>query len=350
MIAASSLAAFLATEGIEGSRLESYDDLTGQTLKEGDTPEGKATIAFGLTKYKDGQSVEPGDILDLQEAWDEMFHYLHHEVAPALMRLIKVPLTENQANAYASFLFNFGEGKAKGYTLTRLINSGAGDQALARQWMKYVYAGGKKMLGLHRRRMAEVLLWFGLDWRAALNVSWDDDVFDVMMRLGYEPKADDVEADLFDADYDPTPETPMTTDDLNIRQRWRLQGAIGTKEISINTKLPNEVPYGLGDPREVGLQPKEESRRYQGAVQKEKGAEMENIGRNLTIATGVTGTAVTLSDNVSDLFSTLGQVGLTILSLAALIGVVYWVTGKWRKRRGENLEAEGEIDAVQGMY
>ena len=77
MIAASSLAAFLATEGIEGSRLEAYDDLTGQTLNEGDTPEGKPTIAFGLTKYKDGQAVEPGDVLDIQEAWDEMFHYLH---------------------------------------------------------------------------------------------------------------------------------------------------------------------------------------------------------------------------------------------------------------------------------
>ena len=63
MIAASSLAAFLATEGIEGSRLEAYDDLTGHTLNEGDTPEGKATIAFGLTKYIDTQAVAPGDVL-----------------------------------------------------------------------------------------------------------------------------------------------------------------------------------------------------------------------------------------------------------------------------------------------
>ena len=285
MIAASSLAAFLATEGIEGSRLEAYDDLTGQTLNEGDTPEGKPTIAFGLTKYKDGQAVEPGDVLDLQEAWDEMFHYLHHKVAPALMRLIKVPLNENQANAFGSFLFNFGESKAAKYTLTRLINEGADDETIARQWMKYVYAGGEKMLGLYRRRMAEVLLWMGLDWRAALNVGWDDDVIDVAMQLGYEPEP--VEHDLFDEAYDPTPETPLTTDDLNIRQRWRLQGAIGTIEPSINTKLPDEVPYGIADPKEAGLKPKEETRRYQGAVQKEKGVEMENIGRNLTIATGV---------------------------------------------------------------
>ena len=348
MIAASSLAVFLATDGIEGFRLEAYDDLTGRTLNEGDKPVGKPTIAGGLTKYKDGTPVEPGDSLRLQEAWDEMFDYLYREVAPSLKRLIKVPLSEEQANAFGSFLFNFGEVKARGYTLTRLINEGADDEAIARKWMEYIYADGNKMLGLYRRRMAEVLMWLGVDWRLALNVGWDNDVMDVARQAGYKPEP--VEHDLFDEAYDPTPETPLTTDDLNIRQRWRLQGAIGTKEISINTKLAAEVPYGIADPKEVGLQPKEESRRYQGAVQKEKGAEMENIGRNLAIASGATGAAVTLSDNLSDLFATLGQVGLTILALAAFVGVVYWVTGKWRKRRGENLEAQGEIDAVQGMY
>lgn len=328
MIAASSLAAFLATEGIEGFHLEAYDDLTGKTLNEGDTPKGKPTIAGGLTKYKDGQAVEPGDAIDLQEAWDEMFHYLHHEVAPALMRLIKVPLLENQANAYGSFLFNFGESKAAKYTLTRLINEEADEEDIARQWMKYVYAGGEKMLGLYRRRMAEVLLWLDLDWRAALNVGWDDDVIDVAMQLGYEPEP--VEHDLFDENYDPTPDTPLTTADLNHRSFERVKGQkvpLG----SMVKRVPIESVEYLDDP-EPQVKPIEDSQRGKGYAKTQTGKEVGVAGVIGTgaVAVGAVEPVVAFVDKYPK------DTILWVFVILTILGVGYYMYGKWQRTKGED--------------
>ena len=98
------LAQFLATEGIEGFRLQTYDDKTGDRLDEGETAEGKASIAVGLIKYSDGSPVEPGDELTLQEAWDETYHYLNKVLEPSLKRLLVVSLPDNKLMAFASWL------------------------------------------------------------------------------------------------------------------------------------------------------------------------------------------------------------------------------------------------------
>ena len=325
MIAAVPLASFLITEGIEGWRAKSYDDATGKTVDEGDDVQGVVTIGPGLTRWRDGALIAPGSSVTYQEGMDMLLAYLHEDVAPAIDRLIDVELSEDEEAAFGSFLYNLGETKVKGYTLTRMINEGAPDADLARKWMEYVYAGGKKELGLYRRRMAEVLLWFGLDWRAALNVTWNDDVIDVMNRLGYEN-----ELDLFDDDYDPTPETPLTTTDLNAREYLRMQ----KPKLAI-TKLTPRVPVAavqyLDNP-EPQVKRIEDSQRGKGYAKTQTGTEIGVAGVVGTgaVAVGAVEPVVAFVDRYPKDTILWVFVALTVL------GMIYYMYGKWQRQKGED--------------
>ena len=86
---------------------------------------------------------------------------LHEDMAQALMsvwRLIKVPLNDNQEAALADFTFNCGSGNLQTSTLRRVINRGAFDET-PQQFMRWVYARGRKLNGLIRRRTAEAELF-----------------------------------------------------------------------------------------------------------------------------------------------------------------------------------------------
>lgn len=72
--------------------------------------------------------------------------------------LTAVPLNENQFSALVSFCFNLGTGAYQRSTLRRKINRGEYDEA-AREFRKWVYAGGIKFRGLVRRRQAEEWLF-----------------------------------------------------------------------------------------------------------------------------------------------------------------------------------------------
>ena len=76
-----------------------------------------------------------------------------------MIRLSPALLVESQARqaAIIDFIFNLGAGKYQASTLRRKIN--AGDWPGAReQLLRWVFAGGKKLNGLVRRREAEVKL------------------------------------------------------------------------------------------------------------------------------------------------------------------------------------------------
>jgi len=83
-----------------------------------------------------------------------------------LRRYVAVPLNQNQWDALISFLFNVGPGR-KGGKSGLLELKGGGQSTLLRclnlayyvgaaeQFERWVYAGGKKLGGLVRRRRAE---------------------------------------------------------------------------------------------------------------------------------------------------------------------------------------------------
>ena len=141
-------------------------------------PAGQVTIGYGNTCWEDGEPVHLGDEIDEAGATQLLWSYMRNEVEPALDRLIKVPLQIHQRDAFASFVFNLGEAKVRNYTLTRLINEQAPTAEICDWWVKYRIGGGKPLLGLYRRRLAEVLMWNNLPidkaWGATATTTWRD--------------------------------------------------------------------------------------------------------------------------------------------------------------------------------
>lgn len=72
--------------------------------------------------------------------------------------LIKVDLSKNQIYALTSLTYNIGLGAFKKSTLLRLINQEKFTEA-AQQFDRWVYANGKKLNGLVKRRNEEKMLF-----------------------------------------------------------------------------------------------------------------------------------------------------------------------------------------------
>ena len=78
----------------------------------------------------------------------------------AVLRHIRVPLEDGQFNALCSFVFNLGSGALQSSTLRRKINRGDYIGA-ANEFPRWVFAGGRKLKGLVRRREHERLMFIG---------------------------------------------------------------------------------------------------------------------------------------------------------------------------------------------
>lgn len=77
----------------------------------------------------------------------------------AVESAVDVPITDDQFAALVSFVYNNGADAFRKSTLLKLLNQGkhaeAGDQLL-----RWVWAGGKKLVGLENRRKAERELYY----------------------------------------------------------------------------------------------------------------------------------------------------------------------------------------------
>jgi lysozyme len=133
---------------------------------------GIATIGYGSIRYRDREPVQLGDTISREDAEELLTHYIATQIDPMIPRLIPRPLTQPQWDAFASFLYNFGFEKTRGYSLTRVIAEGPKDNSLEalraweadviHWWPVYRMAGGKALLGLYRRRVAELLTFLHL--------------------------------------------------------------------------------------------------------------------------------------------------------------------------------------------
>lgn len=128
-------------KSFEGLRLEAYLDSVAVP-----------TIGYGHTRgVKLGQTIT-------QEQADALLEEDIHEFELAIQRLVHVNLTQNQFDALVSFTFNLGIGSLKQSTLLKKLNAGDITGA-ANEFNRWVYAGGKKLTGLVKRRSAERLLF-----------------------------------------------------------------------------------------------------------------------------------------------------------------------------------------------
>jgi len=76
----------------------------------------------------------------------------------AVLRLIRVPLEDGQFDALASFTFNLGAGALQRSTLRRKVNR-AEHADVPAEFRRWVWAGGRRLKGLIRRREAEAGLY-----------------------------------------------------------------------------------------------------------------------------------------------------------------------------------------------
>lgn len=134
------------TEASEGCPATVYLDPIG-------TPTGGYGHTKGLTKDMVGIPVDP----DQADIWLQAD--LQAAIA-AVNRLVTVALTQHQFDALVDFTFNVGAGNFASSTLLKLLN--AGDYAGAdQQFSRWIYAAGKTLPGLVKRRAAETA-WFNL--------------------------------------------------------------------------------------------------------------------------------------------------------------------------------------------
>lgn len=80
--------------------------------------------------------------------------------AGAVLRLVRVPLTQGQFDALVDFTFNLGAGRLNGSTLLRNLNTGQ-YAAAAGQLLRWDHAGSRELAALTTRRKAEFALWQG---------------------------------------------------------------------------------------------------------------------------------------------------------------------------------------------
>ena len=111
-------------------------------------PVGILTACTGHT----GPELRMGQTFTRQQCEDMLFSDL--EKHATALDCVKRPLTDGQKAAFLSFAFNVGNGAFCKSTLVRKANAGDMQGACA-ELSRWVYAGGKQLPGLVKRRTAE---------------------------------------------------------------------------------------------------------------------------------------------------------------------------------------------------
>lgn len=128
----------------EGYRANWYDDGVGVQ-----------TIGFGHTGKLPSGFHAP---LSAEEALTLLVDHDLPRYEQAVAEAVKVPVSEAEFSALVSLCFNIGINAFKDSTLLRMLNRGDYNGA-AFQFEKWVYAGGRRMVGLEKRREAEKKLF-----------------------------------------------------------------------------------------------------------------------------------------------------------------------------------------------
>ena len=138
----------------EGFRAKAYLD-----------PVGIPTIGYGLTRYfhREGAPlVRMGDIITRDEASFSLGMVMQ-DFFDQVARQIRVPLSQNQVDAIASFVYNIGPSAFLKSTCLRMLNDGDYAGAAA-QFLRWDKAGGRALPGLTKRRREESELFLEPDY------------------------------------------------------------------------------------------------------------------------------------------------------------------------------------------
>ena len=115
---------------------------------------GVLTIGYGHT----GKDVEEGD--RISPYWAEELLKEDLGLAESQVRALKVARTQGQFDALVSFVYNLGIGRLRNSNLLKVIRNGGSRKQIKTEFKKWVYAGGKKLKGLEKRREWEAKRFF----------------------------------------------------------------------------------------------------------------------------------------------------------------------------------------------
>ncbi|NJL48487.1 MAG: lysozyme [Leptolyngbyaceae cyanobacterium SM2_5_2] len=124
------------------------------------------TIGYGHTTAAGPPRVYPGLTITAAQAEEILkrdLNVFERAVANAVTR----PPTSDQFAAMVSFTFNVGSGNFRSSTLLKKHNAGDFARA-ANEFQKWVYANGKVLQGLVRRRKAERALYLSQNYQQFL--------------------------------------------------------------------------------------------------------------------------------------------------------------------------------------
>lgn len=117
-------------------------------------PAGVWTIGYGHTG-----EIKPSDKITEPEAL-QLLRQDVETAEKAVSALVKKPLNQNRFDALVSFVYNTGSGNFANSTLLKKINHNPDDPAIATEFRKWVYGGGRQLPGLVTRRESESNLYF----------------------------------------------------------------------------------------------------------------------------------------------------------------------------------------------
>ena len=127
----------------EGCRLKAYK-----------CPAGVWTIGYGTTK-----GVKPNMVITQAQA--ETF--LKRDIKPveSVLNGMGINYTQGQFDALVAWIYNLGIGAFKSSTMFKYIVARRKDVEITDQMVRWVNSGGKPLLGLKRRRVAEANMFLG---------------------------------------------------------------------------------------------------------------------------------------------------------------------------------------------
>jgi lysozyme len=126
----------------EGLRLEAYEDAAGVP-----------TVGYGHTG-----DVVMGD--RISEYWAEELLKEDLEQVEVAVNEMHVANTQGQFDALVSFAFNLGIRRLKHSRLLKCIRRGESRNEIKREFKRWIYAGGKPLNGLVKRREWEARRFF----------------------------------------------------------------------------------------------------------------------------------------------------------------------------------------------
>lgn len=129
-------------------------EFEGCVLKAYKCPAGVWTIGYGTT-----QGINPNMVITQAQA--ETF--LKRDIKPVerFLNGMCINYTQRQFDALTSWIYNLGIGAFKSSTMYKYIVARRKDVEIADQMVRWVNSGGKPLLGLKRRRVAEANMFLG---------------------------------------------------------------------------------------------------------------------------------------------------------------------------------------------